>query len=373
MQLSGLHALVIGVSAYPHLAGGTAPSSRAFKMGQLSAAALTAHRIADWLEEASDRLSVPYGSCRLLLSPSPGELEPLPAKREYLPATLEQLRAQALLWREESSQDPDSVSFFYFAGHGLQRTRQDAVLLMQDFADSALGNPLAKGVDLQDLFKGMAPTATRPRMALNQWWFVDACRGYPSEFDNFETLRAQEIFGAELSDVDRRNAPLYYGALPGTNAYSVSRESTIMGRALLECLNGAAGEKRAGAQEWWVTTGTLLRALQELVGEVGTQDIWDGGQMPRPNTRVVRLEDTPTVRVRVELDPARAARKVSLRVERKADGLTMEVPSPLSPNPFEDKWPAGLYRMTCEPPNETIPDDDWMVFPPLFPWKGKVS
>ncbi|MEV0788651.1 caspase family protein [Kribbella sp. NPDC050459] len=371
--MGGLYALIIGVSAYPHLDGGTAPARRTYRMGQLSAAALTAHRIADWLEEADGRLAAPYRGCRLLLSPSPGELDVLTRQRDHLPATLEQMRAQALLWREEVCSDPDNVAFFYFAGHGVQRTRRDAVLLMEDFADSELGNPLAKAVDLQNLFRGMAPTAARPDMAMNQLWFVDACRGFPSEFDNFEILTAQEIFAIELSDVDLRNAPLYYGALPGTNAYSISQQSTIMGRALLECLQGGAGEKRAGSREWWVTTGTLLRGLQQLVEEEGTQEIWDGGQMPRPNTRIARVDGTPEVRVRMELSPARAANRISLAVHRTMDGAAMAVPSPLHPNPFEGRWPAGMYRLTCQPSNAAIPDEEWAVVPPLFPWKGELS
>ena len=369
--MGGLYALVIGVSAYPHLEGGTAPAANTYRMGQLSAAAVTAHRLVDWLEEAGDRLAVPLRNCRLLLSPSPGELDQLTTRREYQPATLEQLRAQALLWRDECSGDEDNVPLFYFAGHGLQRTRRDAVLLMEDFAD-APGHPLAKAVDVQDLFQGMAPTVARPNMARNQLWFVDACRGFPEEFDRFESLRAQEIFGVELSDVDYRNAPLYYGALPGTQAYSVSHETTIMGQALLECLRGAAAERQPGSREWWVNTGTLLRGLQQLVEDAKTQEIWDGGQMPRPDTQIVRVDETPDVRVRMELSPPKAAKKVSLVVHRAADGEVMPVPSPLHPNPFEDRWKAGVYRLACQPPNEEVPDEEWWVRPPVSGWRAQL-
>lgn len=370
--MAGLYALVIGVSAYPHLEGGNAPAAKTYRMGQLSAAALTAHRLADWLEAAGDRLAVPLQNCRLLLSPSPGELDRLETRQEYLPATLEQMAAQALEWRDECSRDKDNVAFFYFAGHGLQRSRRDAVLLMQDFADAS-GNPLDKAVDVQDLFQGMAPTVTRPDMARTQLWFVDACRGFPEEFDRFERLTARPTFGVELSDVDNRNAPLYYGALPGTNAYSVSRDRTIMGGALLECLEGAAGEPQPGSPHWCVTAGSLLRGLQQLVVEAGTQEVWDGGQMWRPDAPIVRVDETPDVRVRMELSPPEAVKKVSLMVRRTADGEVMRVPSPLDPNPFEDRWKAGVYSLGCDPPNDGIPKEDfWWVRPPVSAWSGRA-
>jgi hypothetical protein len=45
----GLYALIVGVSNYPHLGGGSAPAQEAFDLGQLEVSARTAAAVFDWL------------------------------------------------------------------------------------------------------------------------------------------------------------------------------------------------------------------------------------------------------------------------------------------------------------------------------------
>jgi hypothetical protein len=347
-------------------------------MGQLTAAALSAHRLVQWLQQAGDRLAVPLASCEVLLSPSDEEIARDPAMGSYPRARFEQFQAKALQWREACAADSGNVALFYFAGHGLQRTRKDAVLLLEDFADGP-GHPLNNSVDMEDLYSGMAPTPEHRNMAMTQLWFVDACRGFPKEFDGFETLQAPGTFGVTRPDADRRCAPLYFGALPGTSAYSIGGETTIMSQALLESLDGAAAERSPGSTEWWVTVRNLLRGLQDVVAEIneatgGTQDIYDAGQTPRSEARIVRLDSAPSVRVKIELRPADAAERVSLEVKRAADGAAMEIPVPLKPNPFVDRWTAGVYTLECSPANAGIPrDPEWLVLPPVTSWAGEAT
>ena len=124
----GMHALVVGVSAYPHLAGGADPVADPWGMGQLTSTASSAHMIFEWLKAA--QLSVPLATCRLLLSPSPGEAA-LSGVAE--PATVDNLLREADAWRRDASTNRDNATLFYFAGHGIQRTKEDAVLCLQDF------------------------------------------------------------------------------------------------------------------------------------------------------------------------------------------------------------------------------------------------
>jgi hypothetical protein len=372
-----LHALIVGVSAYAHLPGGDGdPAPRSYGLRQLTATASSAARVAERLREVAPQLTIPLGTCRVLLSPSPAECARRPDLAGGTLATRENVRQAALAWREDCNGHRDNIALFYFAGHGVQRSRSDAVLLMRDFAHGG-GNPLYNAVDVNNLFEGMAPTAGRPEMARTQLWFIDACRGFPAEFDNFEKLSATEVFEVELSDHDDRNAPVYFGALPGTSAYSITGEETIFCEAMLECLDGAAGQRPPGSSEWKVTVGSLLRGLQAIVGEIneregGGQEVFDGGQAPRPDAPVLTLDHVPDVRVRLELTPPRAAERVALSVVRGTDGVPVPVPTPLAPNPFADRWPAGVYKFGATPPECGILEEDWPVLPPVFPWSAEV-
>src|SRR5439155_21081683 len=77
---AGLHAFVVGVSAYRHLPDGPGPPAPDnFEMAQLTAPAESAFRIYQWLVERQEQLPVPLATVRLLLAPSTGELAADPA------------------------------------------------------------------------------------------------------------------------------------------------------------------------------------------------------------------------------------------------------------------------------------------------------
>lgn len=327
----------------------------------------------DWLDASASRLSVPLGRCTTLLSPSPGEMA-LNAFADRI-ATHDAVSRALLEWREDCASDPDNLAFFYFAGHGVQRTRTDAVLLLRDFADLP-GNPLVNAIDVNNLINGMAPTAKRPGMAGTQLWFVDACRVFPSAFDDFERLSATEVFDVTLSDRDDRCAPMYFGSLPGSEAFALPGDQTIFSKALIECLDGAAGVSGPGSAVWEVTVGSLSQSLGLVVRSInaeigGSQEAWTGGQTMRPDARIVTAPGVPNVRVSLELRPSSCAREVSLRVTCP-DGNPMPVPTPLDPNPFCDRWPAGVYRFDAAPPDRGVVDGHIPVLPPEFPWVGEV-
>jgi hypothetical protein len=67
---AGLHAFVVGVSAYRDLPGGPGPPAPDnFEMAQLTAPARSAFRIYQWLVEREEQLPVPLATVRLLVSP----------------------------------------------------------------------------------------------------------------------------------------------------------------------------------------------------------------------------------------------------------------------------------------------------------------
>ena len=126
----GVHALVIGVSSYPFLTDGAHAVADPWGMGQLTSTAASAFKMFEWLERTRAKLPVPLATCRVLLSPSPQEPH-LNGVADA--ATTMNVLAAANEWRNDASSNRDNVTFFYFAGHGVQRTKEDAVMCLEDF------------------------------------------------------------------------------------------------------------------------------------------------------------------------------------------------------------------------------------------------
>src|SRR5262245_11600356 len=180
-----VHALVIGISAYPNLERGQA-DDRTFGLASLASAALAAYRVGKWLEMSGGFAQRPLGSLELMLVPSADELAVEPELSAYKAScdTLAFTKAIAR-WRDLAGENPENVSFFYFAGHGVQRPKRgDHVLLLEDFADGE-GARLSKAIDSTKLIDGMAVADEQPDMARLQFYILDACRMTPEEFSRY--------------------------------------------------------------------------------------------------------------------------------------------------------------------------------------------
>jgi hypothetical protein len=220
----GLHVLIAGVSAYRHLPGGVGPeNSENFGMKQLTSTAMTAYKIHKWLIDNKNRLPLPLATLRLLLSPSPTEADKEPTLNGLAePCTLNNFLQAATDWRADAGTNKGNVTFFYFAGHGIQRGKDDSVLLMEDFNDG-LGGYLKNSVETIKLFFGMAPpNNTKENMARTQLYFIDACRNLPPKFKNFDKVASTPVFDVELSGADdRSSAPIFYAAISDTKAAAI--------------------------------------------------------------------------------------------------------------------------------------------------------
>lgn len=382
----GLHVFIAGASLYRHLPGGGGkPTDNSYGMQQLSSTALTGYKVYRWLLDNKGQLPLPLATVRLLLSPSPAELAVEPKMENLTDAcTRANFAAEAKQWRKDAGSSRDEFTFFYFAGHGVQRKKDDAVMLLEDFGNPDEG-PLASAVTIDNLFNGMAPPASpTEQIAQRQIYFVDACRIAPSEFRAWEWLDVSGIWGVELSGSDDRYAPIFFAAIPGTKAYALSGEQTLFSKALLACLNGSGAEALEedtdGQVRWGVTVHSLNEALESQVGELNVEH--EGNQKYTlsglvRNTVLHYLERPPEVDIVLEIDPTEALPFVRLEVTDPQDAGVWNL-EPIDPHPYENKLPAGYYRISAKivnPPQPPYVDyAKWReVKPPRCPVKARLS
>jgi Caspase domain len=387
----GLHALIAGVSAYRHLPGGVdTVALDTYGMQQLSSTSLTAYKIYLWLLERQAHLRLPLATVRLLISPSDEETAQIGAELKQLgvnACTRQNFAAEVRQWRTDASSDDKNTTFFYFAGHGVQRSKNDGVLLLEDFGDPNEGT-LHNAAEIINIFNGMAPPASiQKKMARTQFYFVDACRVLPSAFKNFEKMTVPDIFNVELSGADDRQAPIFFATIPGIKAYALKNEQTLFSKALLKCLNGAAGEPSSedaqGNVAWNVSVQSLNKALDgffpTLTAIPDADQAFSMGGYPTGDPTIHLLDGPPLVEVVLEVDPQEAlpfTRVVIMDVDSGQPVLSL--PSPLNPHPFSCEVPAGIYSInaTIEPSNPLYvnrPGKPRMLLPPRFPWRRVVT
>jgi len=380
----GLHAFIVGVSAYAFLPGaGEAGTHYSMGLHRLSSTASSAFKVFCWLKQHQDTLFVPLATLRLLLSPTSEEIASQP-ELDCLAdaATLDNFLREAKYWRDDAANDPQNVTFFYFAGHGAQQTKDDAVILFEDFGDG-IGGPLHRAVDVGNIHKGMAASKAFPNIAQTQFYFIDACREFLTSFRNHEPNQASQVFEVQLpNEEDQRNAPIFFASVPGSKAYALSGQQTLFSQALLNCLNNDAGDFKEidGQDRWFVSVHSLSEALSKLlIGDdlpsTPDQEIVVGGLVR--DTIITYLDQAPLVKVSLEVDPPSAVGLTRLEILNDEGAPGPSLPFPLQPHPYDCVWPAGFYtiRAVITPPDPRyadVPGHARAVMPPRYPKKLRV-
>lgn len=361
----GCHALVVGVSAYRHLANGAAPAAETFGLGQLKGPVPAARRLVTWLEDNGGRLDPPLATCRLLLSPLPEQTEHLEVAEA---ATLENLLAAASAWRSDASRRTSNSTLFFFSGHGFQQDKLP-VLLCTDFLASDAGDH-HRAVDVDSLWYGMAPTASRSQIAGTQLYFIDACRERLERLETLTDRSPTPAFPPELPIDDPRAAPIFYAAVPKSRAFSFKDGSgTLFGDALIYCLNHAAEQPLHGSflGHWPVTIHSLARGLEDWVEKLeedhgADQTFVLGGQnRQRP---LFELPGPPDVAVRLSLSP-NGSSQAAIEISDWMGSGSVFSQDPWLDHPRNERWPAGLYKLRCRfSPDAFLPvDEPRMILP----------
>ena len=265
----GLHALLIGVSAYSSLKGGPSqPQNQpnltlSRSLGQLIGPAQSAYNVAQFCQARAAKLSKPLRTLRLLASPSPEEQADNPDLGQFEPATAANVTKALQAWRKDACRSDEEVTLFYFAGHGLQLSAPNTLLLFADFLG---GNAmLDHAMEVNTIYNGMEVSKYVQTIARTQFYFIDSCRVGSDVFSQIEIKGTCTPWDVYITGpIIRDAAPIFYATGPGEPAKTLATERTTkFAKRLLRCLKGD-GAERVGNGAWAVTIESLIHALKKL-------------------------------------------------------------------------------------------------------------
>jgi hypothetical protein len=249
----GTFAVVIGVSRYPHLAGGNQPASETYGLGQLHVSALTAFKFFEWLRDDHRSSSgeppkpLPLARCWLLLAPTQAELDCQPKLGENaLEPTLENCKKAILDWHETMRRLPrsvaeSSVSFFFFSGHGLEIHSEQQILLPSDYLEPGAGSPY-DALSTLNLAIGVKTLNVH-----THFFLLDACRNDDDKLREIVDLTGMKIlveYPARRYTRPPCYTPIFYASASGTQAWEPrdpTQGPSVFGQAILDGLTAGSG------------------------------------------------------------------------------------------------------------------------------------
>jgi Caspase domain len=245
-------AVIIGVSSYPHLKGGTDPTdargtpwiAEASELDQLNVSALTAYRMFSWLAEQY-RHDAPLARCWLLLSPTVKEqgLLTLPdgSPAYWGTPTLNNCDAAIRWWFQTMEALPvaaasQSRGLFFFSGHGLESTQERQLLLPSDYLARPAPN-INAAISTSNLRYGLGALKVN-----QQLFFVDACRNDQKELRGMQMIGSSILVEQGTWALSRDLVtPVLYSTGPGQRSWEFrdpAKGISIYGQALLDGLRG---------------------------------------------------------------------------------------------------------------------------------------
>ena len=309
-------AVVIGVSRYPHLAGGDRPAPNTYGLSQLHVSALTAFRFFQWLRDEHDcrapaqASAVPLARCWLLLSPTRAECEFEPQLQgNALEPTLPNCRAALIDWFNTMRALPRKVAeasraFFFFSGHGLEIEPERQILLPSDYLEPTSGTPYM-ALSTSNLALGVKT------LNVHDFFFLlDACRNDDEGLRLIHDLNGESILTVYPPYKFARppcNTPIFYASASGTQAWEPRHPSqglSVFGQAILDGLRARPGglvpDCAAGgscAVRVHLLDGHLKKRVAEIAGQGhATQYAVLGGSPIDTNTIVTLVPQSKSFR-----------------------------------------------------------------------------
>jgi hypothetical protein len=351
----GLHAVLIGVSEYGFLPEADDPPGDGLAaLRKLKSSALTAWRLAQKLIEldAAGRLVRPLATIRLLVAPSPEELEAEPALATpgLVVPTIKAIENALLFWRLDMKTARENQSLFLFSGHGVRSSLEESILLAQDFLEPPYAE-MSRSFRLSNIRNGMVPSLKFPDIGREQFYFVDACRDRPDVLGQIDPIDPPAIFTADLNIYDDRKAPIFFATTTGGVAAGEAGQATYFGNALLWALENGSYAKQAVpgvAGKVWPVHASSLKTGIEVYDALFDARVELTGLVSNPVLCFRR--DAPAMTLKVALVPAELKPDVATLTitEMNSNARTDFVPKPDEPQ-LAVPITAGQYRMTVLP------------------------
>lgn len=297
----GIHALVVGAAIYDHLTQPRAPAPARrllddlAQLPPLTVPGPSADAISQWLEKAGAQ--------------SVETLWPGSATSSEFVTAFDQ-------WRRRCDSHPENVALFFFCGHGWSAPEQ--LLLFEDLGSrpEALASACVDVADMRAAMRGCAATT--------QVFFIDACRRMPPEITRIVTDQTVPLGGTRpqlpLSPIDSFT---YFSTPLGSVAHGTTGQATAYTRAVVRMLDGL-GARRDPNGDWTVRNGRFGADLQDVLAWY--RDDGDPEQKvsvhcaDSPGDGVLRrLDQPPTVPVRVVCEPPQALGRISRAQAHAAD------------------------------------------------------
>lgn len=364
------HAIIIGVSDYPHLQGGSgALAERTFGLGQLTSPAVSARELATWFIKSFTCLDRPLSSVWLLTS-EPGAaaatfLNPASNVLVDLPrATLAETR-NAVRDCLALCTNPDDRLIFYFCGHGLSGGMQNFYCLRDFGSDDE--DPLGHAINYQN-FAGMLE-AQKPS---NQLLLFDACR------DQDAIATANQAGGSALGFADPNLRmgivePMRQCAIFSTGkdskSYGKPNQPSLCASALLRGIRGAAARNKGHG--WEVTSSRLLEAVTDFqaLAFAPTADSAQKGDVGRfADISIRRLPGAPKIPVFIRRADGLSLKDASIKGFETLTGTEIITVGKLPDDQWEGECPIGAYRFEVSPTGAGAPIEiEDMVAPTHLP------
>jgi hypothetical protein len=264
----GTHVLIVGISYYPFLNGGSDPRPDiAQGMGQLDAPAPSARALATWFLDEFDNPHKPLASLALVLSEeSPAVFShPKAPGGSALPlGTFADVRSAVQNWVGRASSNPQNQVIFFFSGHGVSSA--NPLALLRDYCE-ARGSKFDGALKLNDLFRVVSTHVPEYQLFL-----IDSCR-VPQEVSNpilGNLAVGRQAFDEELPLAVRGGKPatqsIHHATAELSPAYGRHKGDkqglSLFTDALLQALRGGGAQSN---QQWWVSTLGLQNALDDYV------------------------------------------------------------------------------------------------------------
>ena len=365
-----LHALIIGVGAYPALLPGSPNAPNVppdfGALEQLSSPPLVANALAHWLEDKYTNSHTALGSTDLLVSDPTGPMQYRSAKGTTYsvdPANLKNIVTQYDKWFARCDAHPENVAFLYWCGHGLIKNSLN-LLLAEDCCSSP--RPLDHAIDFTSSVGSMAFCN-----AHNQILIADACQQVSRTANSAPAHGNTTILYAKSQrGPSTRNLVSFNAAVEGTPAFGRSGGLTLFSDVFLRALDELGGKKMSGGK-WAVTFDGLLLGVKKLIDLAnqvpGTPKQVSGGRWEGFDVLLHELKGPPVVPVRLLCDPTAAVPHAILGAVNNSN---VAIPLKIKTEAFG--WlfdlPADYYRVAAGFPGGQYTDtscDIWVMPPSI--------